>query len=141
MCFFFFSGVLMWEVFTCGEVPYGRLSNTEVVNRVQKGQILEKPKGCLDEIYNVSFFLYSLYLRYERMSQCVTRKTLDLFVFAVLIWVLFNIPLIIINKCNLKSSLLVPFFEYNVVSFRIRCFFFWCLRRQVEAPNDNASCK
>lgn len=46
-------GVLMWEVFTCGKVPYGRLTNTEVVNRVQRGQVLEKPKGCLDEIYNV----------------------------------------------------------------------------------------
>ncbi|KAJ0179393.1 hypothetical protein K1T71_005105 [Dendrolimus kikuchii] len=46
-------GVLMWEVFTCGKVPYGRLTNTEVVNRVQHGQVLEKPKGCLDEIYKV----------------------------------------------------------------------------------------
>lgn len=46
-------GVLMWEVFTCGKVPYGRLKNSEVVEMVQRGQVLEKPKGCLNEIYNV----------------------------------------------------------------------------------------
>jgi len=47
-------GVLMWEVFTCGKMPYGRLKNTEVVERVQRGIILEKPKVCAKEIYDVS---------------------------------------------------------------------------------------
>ncbi|KAF2880984.1 hypothetical protein ILUMI_25200 [Ignelater luminosus] len=46
-------GVLMWEVFTCGEMPYGRLKNTEVVERVQKGLILEKPKTCFKEVYDI----------------------------------------------------------------------------------------
>ncbi|XP_037915667.1 tyrosine-protein kinase Btk29A isoform X3 [Hermetia illucens] len=46
-------GVLMWEVFTCGKMPYGRLKNTEVVERVQRGNILEKPKACAKEIYDV----------------------------------------------------------------------------------------
>uniref|UniRef100_A0A182W6M0 Tyrosine-protein kinase n=1 Tax=Anopheles minimus TaxID=112268 RepID=A0A182W6M0_9DIPT len=46
-------GVLMWEVFTCGKMPYGRLKNTEVVERVQRGIILEKPKACAKEIYDV----------------------------------------------------------------------------------------
>lgn len=49
-----FVGVLMWEVFTCGKVPYGRMKNNEVVDRVQKGNILERPKGCDKEIYEVS---------------------------------------------------------------------------------------
>ena len=44
----------MWEVFTCGKMPYGRLKNTEVVERVQRGIILEKPKSCAKEIYDVS---------------------------------------------------------------------------------------
>lgn len=43
----------MWEVFTCGKMPYGRLKNTEVVERVQRGIILEKPKACAKEIYDV----------------------------------------------------------------------------------------
>lgn len=45
----------MWEVFTCGKMPYGRLKNTEVVERVQRGIILEKPKACAKEIYDVSW--------------------------------------------------------------------------------------
>lgn len=49
-----FAGVLMWEVFTCGKMPYGRLKNTEVVERVQRGIILERPKACAKEIYEVS---------------------------------------------------------------------------------------
>lgn len=45
----------MWEVFTCGKMPYGRMKNTEVVEKVQKGIIsLERPKGCDKEIYDVS---------------------------------------------------------------------------------------
>lgn len=48
-----FTGVLMWEVFTCGKMPYGRLKNTEVVERVQRGNVLERPKACAKEIYEV----------------------------------------------------------------------------------------
>lgn len=44
----------MWEVFTCGKMPYGRMKNSEVVERVQKGSILERPKSCDKEIYDVS---------------------------------------------------------------------------------------
>ncbi|XP_066141435.1 tyrosine-protein kinase Btk isoform X1 [Euwallacea fornicatus] len=46
-------GVLMWEVFTCGKMPYGRMKNSEVVERVQKGIILDKPKACFKEVYDV----------------------------------------------------------------------------------------
>ncbi|XP_049836755.1 tyrosine-protein kinase Btk29A isoform X2 [Schistocerca gregaria] len=46
-------GVLMWEVFTCGKMPYGRLKNTEVVERVQRGIVLERPKACYKEVYQV----------------------------------------------------------------------------------------
>lgn len=45
----------MWEVFTCGKMPYGRLKNSEVVEKVQKGMILEKPKACYKEVYDVSY--------------------------------------------------------------------------------------
>lgn len=48
----------MWEVFTCGKMPYGRLKNTEVVERVQRGIILEKPKACAKEIYDVRLNLH-----------------------------------------------------------------------------------
>ncbi|EDX04204.1 GD22424 [Drosophila simulans] len=51
--------VLMWEIFTCGKMPYGRLKNTEVVERVQRGIILEKPKSCAKEIYDVMKLCWS----------------------------------------------------------------------------------
>jgi serine/threonine protein kinase len=47
-------GVLCWEVFTCGDMPYGRAKNPEVVERVQRGQILQKPHACPFEVYEVS---------------------------------------------------------------------------------------
>lgn len=66
----------MWEVFTCGKMPYGRLKNTEVVERVQKGMILEKPKGCYKDVYEVSVFRanfgrFSRYCFFEQiMRKC-----------------------------------------------------------------------
>lgn len=48
----------MWEVFTCGKMPYGRLKNTEVVERVQRGIILERPKACFKEVYEVSYYYF-----------------------------------------------------------------------------------
>lgn len=48
-------GVLCWEVFTCGEMPYGRSKNPEVVERVQKGQVLSRPQNCPHPIYEVIF--------------------------------------------------------------------------------------
>ena len=47
-------GVLCWEVFTCGDMPYGRAKNPEVVERVQRGQILQRPQACPYEVYEVS---------------------------------------------------------------------------------------
>ena len=53
-------GVLCWEVFTCGEMPYGRSKNPEVVERVQKGQVLSRPQNCPHPIYEVrvAFYLF-----------------------------------------------------------------------------------
>ena len=47
-------GVLIWEVFTCGKMPYGRHKNAEVVDMVQQGKILDRPRYCPPEIYDVS---------------------------------------------------------------------------------------
>ncbi|KAF0295551.1 Tyrosine-protein kinase Btk29A [Amphibalanus amphitrite] len=45
------AGVLMWEVFTCGKMPYSRMKNAEVVERVQRGHVLERPKYCAKDVY------------------------------------------------------------------------------------------
>ena len=41
------------QVFTCGDMPYGRAKNPEVVERVQRGQILQRPSACPYEVYEV----------------------------------------------------------------------------------------
>ncbi|XP_071524543.1 tyrosine-protein kinase Btk isoform X6 [Panulirus ornatus] len=46
-------GVLMWEVFTCGKMPYGRMKNAEVVEMVQNGRVLEQPRFCPDYVYTI----------------------------------------------------------------------------------------
>jgi len=46
-------GVLCWEIFTAGEMPYGRAKNPEVVERVQRGQILSQPTACPNQVYEV----------------------------------------------------------------------------------------
>lgn len=46
-------GVLMWEIFTCGKMPYGRATNAEVVGQVQRGQRLERPRACPREVYDL----------------------------------------------------------------------------------------
>ncbi|XP_037087376.1 tyrosine-protein kinase Btk29A-like [Pollicipes pollicipes] len=46
-------GVLMWEVFTCGKMPYSRMKNAEVVERVQLGHVLDRPKYCAKDVYEV----------------------------------------------------------------------------------------
>ena len=46
-------GVLCWEILTCGEMPYGRAKNPEVVERVQRGQILSRPPSCPHKVYEV----------------------------------------------------------------------------------------
>ncbi|XP_014667055.1 PREDICTED: tyrosine-protein kinase Btk29A-like isoform X2 [Priapulus caudatus] len=45
-------GILMWEVFTGGKMPYGRnTTNTQTVELVQRGFRLEKPGFCPPEVY------------------------------------------------------------------------------------------
>ncbi|XP_023017664.1 tyrosine-protein kinase Btk isoform X1 [Leptinotarsa decemlineata] len=68
-------GVLMWEVFTCGKMPYGRLTNTEVAERVQRGMILERPQSCYKEVYDVMRKCWS-HLPENRPSFKILKETL-----------------------------------------------------------------
>ena len=44
-------GVLMWEVFTCGKMPYGRVSNAQVVEQIREGKRLERPRICPRDVF------------------------------------------------------------------------------------------
>ena len=65
-------GVLCWEVFTCGDMPYGRSKNPEVVERVQRGQVLSRPQGCPGQVYEVSknsfFFFFGIYHSFKDIN-------------------------------------------------------------------------
>jgi hypothetical protein len=44
-------GVLLWEIVTLGSTPYPGLSGPQVMDFVQKGRRMKKPKHCTDELY------------------------------------------------------------------------------------------
>ncbi|KAJ8707954.1 hypothetical protein PYW08_010320 [Mythimna loreyi] len=46
-------GVLLWEVFSLGVMPYTGCANREVMEMVSGGGRLEKPYGCPQEIYRL----------------------------------------------------------------------------------------
>lgn len=52
-------GVLLWEIYSFGRVPYPRIPLKEVVPRVEKGYKMDAPDGCPPAVY-------------ELMKQCWT---------------------------------------------------------------------
>ncbi|GAB6019018.1 hypothetical protein CHUAL_000649 [Chamberlinius hualienensis] len=46
-------GILLWEVYSFGRVPYPRIPLADVVKHVEKGYRMEAPEGCPPEIYEV----------------------------------------------------------------------------------------
>ena len=48
------AGVLMWEIWTGGDMPYGKMRNPEVVERVCHGkEKLPKPSACPFNVYEL----------------------------------------------------------------------------------------
>lgn len=43
-------GVLLWEIFSFGRVPYPRIPIQDVVRHIEKGYRMEPPEGCPSEI-------------------------------------------------------------------------------------------
>lgn len=48
-----FLGVLMWEVFTEGKMPFEKNSNYDVVTMVSQGHRLYRPKLASKQVYEV----------------------------------------------------------------------------------------
>ncbi|XP_059202132.1 tyrosine-protein kinase BTK [Centropristis striata] len=46
-------GVLMWEVYTLGKLPYERLNNTEIVDQVSRGHRLFRPQLANEKVYSI----------------------------------------------------------------------------------------
>lgn len=46
-------GILLWEVYSFGRVPYPRIPLSDVVMHVERGYRMEAPDGCPQEIYTI----------------------------------------------------------------------------------------
>ncbi|XP_078541257.1 tyrosine-protein kinase CSK isoform X1 [Lissotriton helveticus] len=46
-------GILLWEIYSFGRVPYPRIPLKDVVPRVEKGYKMESPDGCPHVVYEV----------------------------------------------------------------------------------------
>ncbi|XP_034453031.1 tyrosine-protein kinase BTK isoform X2 [Hippoglossus hippoglossus] len=46
-------GVLMWEIYTLGQLPYERLNNTEIVDQVSRGLRLYRPQPANVKVYSI----------------------------------------------------------------------------------------
>lgn len=46
-------GVLMWEVYTLGRLPYERLNNAEIVDQVSRGLRLYRPQLANERVYSI----------------------------------------------------------------------------------------
>ncbi|KAM9313125.1 NT-3 growth factor receptor isoform 2-T2 [Gastrophryne carolinensis] len=46
-------GVILWEIFTYGKQPWFQLSNTEVIECITQGRVLERPRVALKEVYDI----------------------------------------------------------------------------------------
>lgn len=57
-CFIFsyvicLTGVLMWEVYTLGRMPYDRWNNTEIVEKISSGHRLYRPQLANDKVFSI----------------------------------------------------------------------------------------
>uniref|UniRef100_W5LQ87 Tyrosine-protein kinase receptor n=1 Tax=Astyanax mexicanus TaxID=7994 RepID=W5LQ87_ASTMX len=46
-------GVILWEIFTYGKQPWFQLSNNEVIEYVTQGRVLDRPRLCPKEVYDL----------------------------------------------------------------------------------------
>ncbi|TKS74063.1 NT-3 growth factor receptor [Collichthys lucidus] len=46
-------GVILWEIFTYGKQPWFQLANNEVIECITQGRVLERPRICPKEVYDI----------------------------------------------------------------------------------------
>ncbi|MBN3283866.1 NTRK3 factor, partial [Polyodon spathula] len=46
-------GVILWEIFTYGKQPWFQLANNEVIECITQGRVLERPRVCPKEVYDL----------------------------------------------------------------------------------------
>lgn len=78
----------MWEIYTCGELPYGNMKNVDVFDYVcQSGNRLEQPTNCPAFVYEAMLkcfdhvSIYSSISFYEQScieKSCIMYTQLDI---------------------------------------------------------------
>ncbi|XP_014665595.1 PREDICTED: tyrosine-protein kinase CSK-like [Priapulus caudatus] len=53
-------GILLWELYSFGRVPYPRIPLADVVKHVEKGYRMECPEGCPKDIYEIMLHAWDL---------------------------------------------------------------------------------
>lgn len=53
-------GVLLWEIYSFGRVPYPRIALADVVKHVERGYQMESPEGCANSIYDIMMQSWAL---------------------------------------------------------------------------------
>ncbi|KAH7644550.1 tyrosine-protein kinase-like protein [Dermatophagoides farinae] len=71
-------GILTWEVFSLGKLPYGKLTNAEVVEKIREGHRLDKPKQwCPCEIFQIMKMCWQELPEkrpsFQKIEQCLLR--------------------------------------------------------------------
>ncbi|MGH0160282.1 UNVERIFIED_CONTAM: hypothetical protein FKN15_053118 [Acipenser sinensis] len=46
-------GVLMWEIYTLGKVPFERFNNTEIIDKLMAGYRLYRPQQASEKVYRI----------------------------------------------------------------------------------------
>ena len=62
-------GVLLWEIYSFGRVPYPRIPLADVVKHVEKGYRMEAPEGCPKSIYDVMKKVVTSQLRILKLEK------------------------------------------------------------------------
>lgn len=67
-------GILLWEIYSFGRVPYPRIPLVDVVKHVEKGYKMEAPEGCPPEVYEIMRQAWDLHPDKRPMFQDVRAK-------------------------------------------------------------------
>jgi len=71
-------GILLWEIYSFGRVPYPRIPLGDVVKHVEKGYQMEAPEGCPAQVYTIMKDAWELEPE-RRPTFASARESLDLF--------------------------------------------------------------
>ena len=71
-------GILLWEIYSFGRVPYPRIPLGDVVKHVEKGYQMEAPEGCPAQVYTIMKDVSETTESDDRSNDILTLQAWDL---------------------------------------------------------------